>query len=147
MAGSATWVRVSVLALALVVAGCGHWPFHRHAPAAPVPVHELEVTGAAPDTYPQYWRRNTLLLDLSAASGSGSITVKPAAGGSWPVRLALRVTPGAVGMLEVRAAQRSALPITPAAGKPVDLELPPGVYTPTTPQLTVSWGPAATPLL
>src|ERR1700729_2756130 len=87
MAGAATWVRVSVLALALVVAGCGHWPFHRHAPAAPVPVHELEVTGAAPDTYPQYWRRNTLLLDLSAASGSGSITVKPAAGGSWPVRL------------------------------------------------------------
>ena len=55
--------------------------------------------------------------------------------------------PGAVGMLEVRAAQRSALPITPAAGKPVDLELPPGVYTPTTPQLTVSWGPAATPVL
>jgi len=60
------------------------------------------------------------------------------------VRVALRVTPGAIGVLEVRGAQRVILPIT-AGGKPVDLELPPGVYTPTTQQLTVSWGAALAP--
>ena len=52
--------------------------------------------------------------------------------------------PGAIGVLEVRGAQRVILPIS-AGGKPVDLELPPGVYTPTTPQLTVSWGAAVAP--
>src|SRR5207249_5621468 len=67
--------------------------------------------------YPQYWNRNTLVVDLAAASGSGSITLKPAAGSAWPVRLAFRVTPGSVGLLSVRGDQRLVIPITPAAGK------------------------------
>jgi hypothetical protein len=37
--------------------------------------------------------------------------------------------------------------VTGGSGKPVDLELDPGVYTPTTPQMTVSWGPLPTPAL
>ena len=137
---------VVVCVLALSTAGCSHlhWPWHHRTPPPPTPVHELDITSAgATATYPQYWKRNTLLVDLSAASGSGSITLKPVSGGSWPVRLALRVTPGAVGVLEVRAAQHTRLPITSGGGKPVDLELAPGICTPTTPEMTVSWEPLA----
>lgn len=133
-----------LLSALLAVSGCSHlhWPWHRKAPQAPTPVHELDITGAAADSFPQYWKRNTLLVDLSAAGSSGSLVLKPAAGGSWPVRLAFRIRPGAIGALEVRAAQRVVLPIHPAAGQPVDLELTPGVYRPDTPQIAVSWGPA-----
>jgi hypothetical protein len=140
---------VAALFAALAAAGCGHlsphWPWH-HAPASPpAPVHELDITRApdgapASDAYPQLWKRNTLVVDLSAASGSGSITLKPPAGTTWPVRLALRIVPGSIAELDVRGAQRLVLPITPSGGKPVDLELAPGVYTRSTPQVTVSWG-------
>jgi len=136
--------RAALCALALSVGGCGHlhWPWHHQPAPAPVPVHELDISGAAsPTAFPQYWQRNTLLVDLSAASGAGSITLKPIAGTTWPVRLAFRVTPGAIAALEVRAAERTVLPITPGSSKPVDLELAPDIYTPSTPQMTVSWGP------
>ena len=102
-------VRTAAVALLLLSAGCSHLsplhsPWHHPPPAAPAPVHEVDITGAAgADAFPQYWKRNTLLLDLSAASGSGSITVKPVQGTGWPVRIALRVTPGAIGVLEMRA--------------------------------------------
>jgi hypothetical protein len=141
----------AAVALTLLAAGCGHlptphWPWHHRSAPAPAPVHELDIGGpSAAAAFPQAWKRNTLLVDLSTASGSGSITLKPAAGSDWPVRLALRVTPGAIGVLEVQAAQRTTLPITTAGGKPVDLELAPGVYTPATPQITVSWGPSSSP--
>jgi hypothetical protein len=145
--------RAAILTLAAVTsvaaAGCGHlslhWPWHRA--AAPVsPVHELDITsGGAAATYPQFWERNTLVVDLSAASGSGGITLKPVAGTSWPVRLALRITPGSVGELDVRGAQRLVLPVAPSGHKPVDLELAPGVYPAATPELKVSWGPAGAP--
>jgi hypothetical protein len=134
--------RVCAVALLALTAGCGHWPFRRTPPPAPVPVHELDISGGS---YPQYWKRNTLLVDLSAASGSGSITLRPVAGSDWPVRLAVRVTPGAIGALDVRGAQRVNLPISPTPAKPVDLELPPAVYAPKTAEVAVSWGPAATP--
>jgi hypothetical protein len=138
----------AALVVAALVAGCGHlsphWPWqHRPAPPA-TPVHELDISGVpGADAFAQNWKRNTLLIDLSAASGSGSITLKPVPGGGWPMRLAFRVTPGAIGVLDVRAAQRVSLPISATGGKPVDLELPPGVYTLSSPQMTVSWGPAA----
>jgi len=141
--GTSAALRAAACLLALSAVGCGHlhWPWHHPAPAPPAAVHELDVSGApTPDSYPQYWQRNTLLVDLSAASGSGSITLKPAAGSSWPARLAFRVTPGAFGALEVHADQRVVLPITAAGAKPVDLELTPGVYTARSAQMTVSWG-------
>jgi hypothetical protein len=139
--------RAAALALALTACACSHLhsPWFRAQPAAPGPVHELDVGGAAPDAYPQSWKRNTLIVDLSAASGSGSIILKPAAGSTWPVRLALRVQPGTIGSLEVRGAQRISLPISAGAGKAVDLEIAPELYPPTTPQLTVSWSAGRTP--
>jgi hypothetical protein len=107
-----------------------------------VPVHELDISGAS-SAFPQYWKRNTLLVDLSGATGSGSITLKPTEGSTWPVRLAFRVTPGSIGVLDVRGAERTSLPITSSGHAPVDLELTPGIYTPSTAQLTVRWGPAS----
>jgi hypothetical protein len=147
--GSGTKTRRAAAVVLLVsVAACGHlsaprWPWH-HSPAAPTPVHELDITGAGADTFPQYWKRNTLLVDLSAARGSGSITLRPGTAG-WPVRVAFRVTPGAIGVLEALGAQRQTLPITATGSTPIDLELAPGVYTAASEQMTVSWGPGVTP--
>ena len=140
--------RTAAVASLLVSAGCSHmpslrWPWHHSPPSPPTPVYELDITGASADTYPQFWKRNTLLVDLSGASGSGSITLKPVEGTTWPVRIAFRVRPGAIGMLEVHGAERTLLPINATGSSPVDLELTPSMYTPTTPQMTVSWGPVA----
>jgi hypothetical protein len=33
------------------------------------------------------------------------------------------------------------LPINASGVRPIEVELPPGVYTEKTPQITVSWGP------
>ena len=135
--------RGAALALALCVAGCAHW--HHRPPPPPAPVHELAIEGAGAEAFPQYWKRNTLLIDLAAARGSGTLTLKPATAAGWPARLAFRVTPGAIGELEVHAAQRLILPISSAGAKPVDLELAAAVYTSATAQITVSWGPGNAP--
>lgn len=134
----------AALALALLGSGCAHMhlPWHHPPPPPPAPVHELEVSGAG--TFAQYWKRNTLVLDLSSASGSGSVTLKPVEGTSWPVRIAVRVRPGAFPVLEVRGDQRLSLPISASGSAPIDLEFAPGVYTPKTPQIVVSWGAAVT---
>jgi hypothetical protein len=136
--------RAAVVALLLLSAGCSHmhWPWHRSPPPPPPPVHELDIGGASGGTYPQYWKRNTLLVDLSGVSGSGSITLKPVEGTTWPVRIAFRVRPGTIGVLDVRGAERTLLPINGTGTSPVDLELGPGMFTPTTTQMTVSWGPS-----
>ena len=140
---------VIALGFASALSGCSslksYWPWHHNSPPPPPPpAHALDITGAT--SFPQYWQRNTLVVDLSAASGSGSITLKPTEGVGWPLRVAFRVTPGSIGALEVRGAQRTVLPITTAGGKPVDLELTPGLYTPATPGMTVTWGPSTTAL-
>jgi hypothetical protein len=133
----------AVFGALLLGAACSHWPWHHPPPPPPAEVHELDILGAsAAGHFPQYWKRNTLLIDLSSASGSGSVILQPPAGGSWPVRLALRVTPGAVGKLEVRGDQGVTLPVTPGTGS-VDLELSPGIYSTHTPQLAIAWGPAS----
>jgi hypothetical protein len=42
----------------------------------------------------------------------------------------------------VRGALREVLRIDSGGARPLDLELPPAICTPTTPRLTLSWGPA-----
>jgi len=144
-----TAATLLVAALLTLAAGCvhmpqTHWPWHRKPAAAPEPVHELVMT--MPDgteaPFPQYWKRNTLVVDLSSASASGSVNLKPREHTLWPVRVAFRVMPGRFESLEVRANQRVVLPITGAGAQPVDLELAPGVFIMKTPQMLVSWGPA-----
>ena len=142
------WVPVTgVLVLATLLAGCGHWPF-RHKPTPPPPeVHELDETsdGGAAATFPQYWMRNTLIVDLQGASGTGSVTLKPREHTTWPVRVAVKVMPGSVGEIEIRAAQRMVYPVTPAGAKPVVLELSPSVYTYKTKEMVLGWGPNPAP--
>jgi hypothetical protein len=136
--------RALAVAMALMlITGCAHlhWPWHHAPPPPPAPVHELDMSGAGVAGFPQYWKRNTLLVDLRGASASGSAVMKPIAGTTWPVRLGFRVTPGAFGTLEVRGEQRVLLPISASGAQPIELELPPGVYTAKTPEITVSWGP------
>src|SRR2546429_3417280 len=148
--------RVSGVAWLLSAGGCSHlpamhwpsmhWPWHHPPPPPAPPVHELDISAGAgagasvgsggsgaASAYPQYWNRNTLVVDLAAASGSGSITLKPAAGSAWPVRLPFPGTPRPGGLLSVRAGQRPVLPITPAARQPIELSLAPPQYTPENP--------------
>jgi hypothetical protein len=135
--------------LLTIAAGCSHmphphWPFHRKPAPAPEIVHELVTTtpDGADAAFPQYWKGNTLIVDMRLAGGQGSAILKPREHTVWPVRIAFRVMPGQFGALEVRAAQRVVLPITTAGTKPVDLELAPGVFIMKSPQIAVSWGAA-----
>jgi hypothetical protein len=119
------------------------WPWSAK-PAPPLErADELVVTvgeSTAVASFPQYWKRNTLVLDLQGVARTGSVVLQPRVTTKWPVRLAFRVMPGQVGALEVRGDQRVVLPVVTEGIKPVDLELAPGVYTAKTPQVVVRWG-------
>jgi hypothetical protein len=148
--GAVQWGKAAgVLVLTIVLAGCSHlpqWPW-RHKETPPPQVHELDETseGGAAASFPQYWMRNTLVVDLQGVSGTGSVTLKPREHTQWPIRIAFKVTPGSVGEVEVKAVQRVVLPITTTGTKPVFLELTPGTFSMKTPQIVASWGPISTP--
>ena len=118
-------------------------PWQKSAPPAPESVSELlelATDGTVTQAFPQYWKRNTLVVDMQTAAASGTLILKPREGARWPARLAFRVTPGSIGVLEVRAAQRMLIPVTKEGTKPVDVELIPGVYTLASEQVTIQWG-------
>jgi hypothetical protein len=136
-------------AVLTVTAGCSHvpqphWPWQGKPAPPPEVVHELVIKapGGADVAVPQYWKGNTLVVDLRLAGGQGSAVLKPREHTVWPVRIAFRVLPGQFGALEVRARQRVVLPVTTAGSKPVDLDLSPGVFIMKTPQILISWGAA-----
>jgi hypothetical protein len=133
------------------LAGCtsltAHLPWGHKAPPAPEVSTALNVStpeGAAL-SWPQFWQRNDVVLDMSAVAGTGSAVVMPRAGLTWPVRVALRVRRGAIGEVEVRGAQRWVVPIAASGAGTVDVELPPGVYVAATKQFTVNWDTAGAP--
>lgn len=148
MPGASVLRAAGLVAVTLSLAGCSHfpslhWPWH-HKPAPPPPeVHELDETSGAGTaaSFPQYWMRNTLIVDLQGASGSGNVVLKPREGTTWPVRMAFKVMPGSIGELEIKAEQRTVLPVKAEGSKPIVLELSPGIYVPKSPQISVSWGP------
>jgi hypothetical protein len=153
-ATSATRAAACVLAaLTLLFAGCSHlpkvrWPFGAKPVPAPQAVDEILFAapdGAAVTAFPQYWKRNTLVIDMQSAGASGQVSMSPRSDGGWPVRLALRVQAGGFGQVEVRGAQRVVLPISAQAAGVIDLELAPSVYQRTTPTITLQWGPLAAP--
>jgi hypothetical protein len=149
-----TRVRLAaVLVAALFVAGCStplrvKWPWQPAPAAAPEPANELimsAVGGGAVPAWPQFWKRNTLLVDLQSAGAAGSFEMRPREGVAWPVRVAFRVRPGAFDALEVRGDQRVVLAVTREGSQPVEIELAPGVYGPRTRSIAVSWGAAQSP--
>ncbi|HTY94887.1 MAG TPA: hypothetical protein VMC02_13415 [Steroidobacteraceae bacterium] len=135
----------------LGLAGCAslsaHLPF-RHKPP-PAPEVSTALTVATPEgvpvTWPQVWQRNDVVLDMSTVSGEGAAVVMPRSGLAWPVRVALRISRGAIGSIDVHGAQRLVVPIPAGGAGSVDIELPPGLYVAATKQLTLKWGPAQVP--
>lgn len=138
--------RLAAVALAsLVLTACSTpkiWPFYRKPKPAPEAVQELELVNAdgTPASFPQYWKRNALVIDLSGASGSGSVTARLPAESSWPVRVAVRVRPGSVQQVEVLGEERSVLPVASEGSWPIDLELAPSVFRRGTAALYIHWG-------
>jgi hypothetical protein len=140
-----------LVAVGLGLAGCASLSAHlpwRHK-AAPAPEVSTALTVAAPDgaalSWPQVWQRNDVVLDMSGVAATGAAVVMPRTGLAWPVRVALRVTPGVIGAIDVRGAQRLVVPIPPTGAGTVDVELPPGVFVAATKQITLNWGPANAP--
>ena len=134
-----------IAVLSLSVSACAmHWPWKRRPLPSPQPVHEVTIVpdaAGAPTTIVQYWDRNTLQLDLTAASGEGGATLSAIKALGWPVRLEFRVQPGSIGRLEILGAQRVVFAV-PAQGAPLLLKLAPGAYSADTPQITVRWSAA-----
>src|SRR5947207_6415729 len=96
--GGASAGRAGAAALVLLAAGCGHlpamhWPWHQRPEPPAAPVHEPDISAAAgvADSFRLYSKGHTLVDDLSAASGSGTITLQRPSGADWPVRVAVRV--------------------------------------------------------
>ncbi len=116
-----------------------HMPWqHRQAPAEP-PAQELVLEGGE-QGLPQAWVRNTLQADLGAYAGEGTLTLRRAPGHDWPIRLAFQVRAGSFGHLEVQGDQRIVLAV-PADGGSALLQVPPRLYSSSTPSLTLKYGP------
>jgi hypothetical protein len=118
------------------------WPFYKKPKAAPLAVNELNLVNAdgSPATYPQYWKRNTLVIDLTGVGGAGSFAARLPEEATWPVRVAVRVRPGSVQQIEILGEERNVLPVAPEGTQPIDLEFAPSVYRPRTAAIYISWG-------
>ena len=138
----------AMVACCLVLSACGSlhkphiWPFYKKPKLGPQAVNELNLVNAdgTPSAYPQYWKRNTLVIDLSGVSGAGSFAARLPEEHLWPVRVAVRVRPGSVQQIEIQGEERNILPVSPDGASPIDLEFAPSVYRPTTAAIYISWG-------
>jgi hypothetical protein len=119
------------------------WPFHKKAKPVPEAVNELNLVNAdgSPANFPQYWKRNTLVIDLSGIGGAGAFAARLPQQTTWPVRVAVRVRPGSVAQIEIQGEERNVLAVATEGAQPIDLEFAPSVYTPNTAAIYISWGP------
>jgi hypothetical protein len=119
------------------------WPFHKKAKPVPEAVNELNLVNAdgSPASFPQYWKRNTLVIDLSGVGGAGNLAARLPEATTWPVRVAVRVRPGSVGQIEIQGEERNVLAVATEGTQPIDLEFAPSVYTPNTAAIYITWGP------
>lgn len=140
---------VMIVACTLAVTACSSirmphvWPFYKKPKPVPEAVNELNLVNAdgSAASFPQYWKRNTLVIDLSGVSGSaGGFAARLPEETTWPVRVAVRVRPGSVGQIEIQGEERSVLPVSNEGTANIDLELAPSVYTPKTAAIYISWG-------
>lgn len=122
-------------------------PIHKKPKPVPEAVNELKLVNAdgTPANFPQYWKRNTLVIDLSGGGmgASGNFAAQLPEGTTWPVRVAVRVRPGSVGQIEITGEERNILPVAADGTLPIDIEFAPSVYTPRTAAIYISWGPMA----
>ena len=118
-------------------------PIQKKAKPVPEAVNELNLvnTDGTPASFPQYWKRNTLVIDLSGIGAAGNFAARLPDETTWPVRVAVRVRPGSVGQIEIQGEERNVLPVTTEGTQPIDLEFAPSVYTPRTAAIYISWGP------
>src|SRR4051812_21414148 len=138
-----------VIASTLVLGACSSmhmphvWPFYKKQKPAPEAVHELELLNSdgTPASFPQYWKRNTLVIDLSGISGSGGLAARLPAETTWPVRVAVRVQPGSVQQIEVQGEERNVMAVAAEGTLPIDLEFATSVIRPSTQAVYVNWGP------
>ncbi len=143
---SRTVALAVVAASCLALVGCGSmkklWPFGKRAKPGPEAVNELALVNAdgSPASYPQYWQRNTLVIDLTGIGGAGSFAARLPDETTWPVRMALRVRPGSVQQLEILGEERNILPVSESGARNIDIEVAPSVYTPRTAAIYISWG-------
>lgn len=147
-----TAAGAAALAATLFLGGCAHlgkaspshWHMprmpwqHKQAPAEP-PAQELVLEGSE-QGLPQAWVRNTLQADLGTYAGEGTLVLRRAPGHDWPIRLAFKVRAGSFGHLEVQGDQRLVLAV-PSDGGVVLLQVPPRLYSSSTPSLTLKYGP------
>ena len=138
------FIAASLTCLGLVT-GCATpkiWPFYKKPRPAPELVHEVDLVNAdgSAASYPQYWKRNTLVIDLSGVSGAGSVAARLPAETTWPVRVAVRVQPGSVEQVEVLGEERNVLAVAREGTTPIELEFAASVYRPTTGAIYISWG-------
>ncbi len=118
-----------------------HMPWRKAGTPPPAVVSELAVQavdGVATPVVPQYWNRNTLRVDLSAMSGSGTLSLLPNAVNGWPLRIEFTVRPGSMQQLEASGDKRVVFNIADS-GELLLLPLGSGVYTPATKVLTLRW--------
>jgi hypothetical protein len=138
---------IAVCCLALGACSSMHmpniWPFHKKPKPVPEAVTELNLvnTDGTPANFPQYWNRNTLVIDLSGIGATGNFAARLPDETTWPVRVAVRVRPGSVGQIEIQGEERNVLPVTTEGTQPIDIEFAPSVYTPRTAAIYISWGP------
>lgn len=140
--------RLALIAgLGLAVSACSMsppkiWPFYKKPKPLPEVVHEVDLANSdgSVANYPQYWSRNTLVIDLSGVSGAGSVAARLPADTTWPVRVAVRVRPGSIEQVEVVGEERSVLTVAREGLETIDLELAPSVFRRTTGALYISWG-------
>jgi hypothetical protein len=119
------------------------WPFYKKPKPVPEAVHELDLlnTDGSAASFPQYWKRNTLVIDLSGVGGTGNFAARLPEETTWPVRMAVRVRPGSVGQVEIQGEERVVLPVSNDGTSNIDLQIVPSVYTPKTAAIYISWGP------
>jgi hypothetical protein len=138
-----------IVACSLGLAACSSikmphvWPFYKKPKPVPEAVLELNLVNADGSTasFPQYWKRNTLVIDLSGIGGAGSFAARLPEETTWPVRLAVRVRPGSVGQIEIQGEERTVLPVANEGTSNIDLDVVPSLYTPKTAAIYISWGP------
>jgi hypothetical protein len=137
---------VLLAACCLALTACGTmsklWPFGKKAKPGPTAVHELELVNAdgSAASFPQYWSRNALVIDLSGVAGAGSVAARLPAETVWPVRLSVRVRPASVQQIEIQGEERNVLAVSTDGVRNIDLEVPSSTYTPTTAAIYISWG-------